>query len=436
MFLYLLSGSAFATKQWYWDYGGSQITASGNTCDALKEAAGKSSNYTCRTQTPGNTVTDLVGGNGIFLFVHPQYGVESGAPFFKTGPAPDLCEAPRYIGPDTSKPPGQQCERVACVSGDSAGRYEIPTAYVDADGEILQYIQHVADVNWCLDGCYAKARTDDGGANMVCAYNPTSTTGVRIATCTSDFVDSNDKCTVPHDPDAPIVPYDPNTPPPTCGGVGQPACPPAGTCGGPGQPGCPPSTCGGVGQPVCYPGGTCGGAGQPSCSNGDGSGPGGTTGGGTTGGGGPTCGVTGKPACAPGGTCGGTGQPACGTGDGSGIPGGVGECGGVNQPACAVSGDGVPSGAGIGGDLAGLKAKNDAGTAAIDGFSLGGLADWFPQFPTAACTNPTVPLPLGGGTATLKICTYVDLLRIFVSAGICFALMLGSVRAIQGALKA
>jgi hypothetical protein len=83
-----------------------------------------------------------------------------------------------------------------------------------------------------------------------------------------------------------------------------------------------------------------------------------------------------------------------------------------------------------------LKAKNDAGKAAIDGFSLGALADWFPQFPTAVCANPTVPLPLGGGTATLKICTYVDLLRILVSAGICFALMLGSVRAIQGALKA
>lgn len=291
--LWLLAGSAFASKQYYWSYGGSQLTASGKTCDALKEAVGKSSNYICITQSPGNTVTDLTGGNGVFLFVHPNYGVENNGPLQYVGPAPDKCDPPRYIGPDTSKPPGQQCERVACVAGDSAGRYGIPTAYVDAEGETLQIIQHVADVNWCIDGCFAKARTDDGGANMVCTYNPTSATGVRIATCESDFVDSNDKCTVPHDSDAPPTPYDPNTPPPTCGGAGQPACPPAGTCGGPGQPGCPPSTCGGVGQPACFPGGTCGGAGQPSCSNGDGSGPGGTTGGGTSGGGGPTCGVTG-----------------------------------------------------------------------------------------------------------------------------------------------
>lgn len=429
LFASQLSASAFAIAQDQWRIGGALTLLRGKTCGDFLNALGRSAAYvSCMNVQlqqikPRDFVLDR---NFSWAPYHPTYGTETNASGSYVGPGPDYCEAPRYTGPDTTKPPGQQCERAACVEGDAAGRYRINVSYVNEDGDTLQVIQHVADARPCLDGCTAKY-TAASTSTMTCGRDATSTSGVYLGTCTLDFYDTADKCVGQYDPTAPPAPYDPDEPPPT------------GTCGGAGQPACPASTCGGAGQPACYPGGTCGAAGQPACTGGDGSGPGGTTAGGGTGtgsGGAPaTCGVAGKPACAPGGTCGGVDQPACAVGDGTGSAGDSNGCGGTNQPACAISGDGMPTVA-PSSDLSATKGKHAEGLGIIDGFSLGPLADWFPHFPTAACVNPSIHNPVTGNPVEMGICTYVDALSVIVTAVICFFFLIGNVRTIQDAMKA
>lgn len=422
-----VSAPAYAVAQYRWSIGGGTYLLKGNTCGDFLDALGKSAAYVSCINVQLQQTKDRTAAldhNFTWAAVSPNYGPEYNASGDYIGPGPDYCEAPRFTGPDTSKPQGQQCERVACVEGDASGSYRINVAYTNEAGDVVQSIQHMDEARPCIDGCVARVTV--ASLPISCSRSESSTSGIYLGTCTANFYDTAERCVGNYDPEAPPAPYDPSTPP-------------AGTCGGAGQPACPPtSTCGGAGQPACYPGGTCGAAGQPACTGGDGSGPGGTTAGGGSGsgsGGGATCGVAGKPACAPGGTCGGVDQPACAVGDGSGTAGSHDGCGGTNQPACAISGEGMPTTAPTG-DLSQTRGKHVEGMGIIDGFSLGPLADWFPHFATAACRNPAIPNPITGGFVEMDICSYVDGLSILVSAIICFFFLLGNVRNIQDALKA
>lgn len=417
--------NASATSTYKWKISGSSTfgLATGSSCGDVLTAVGKSTNYVCGHYGYADQIprTETLDTSMSYIAVHPQYGAEN-YPITYQGPGLDICEAPRYTGPDTSKPPGQQCERAACVSGDSSGSYKIPIGYQNSAGDIVQYIQHVDTASICADLCIAvadKAAILSNPNLLTCTSGAVDSNGMRLNSCTAPFKDTATKCTSPYSESDVPVPYDPNPPPP----------PPS------------PPSCGGSGQPACYPGGTCGAVGQPACTGGDGSGPGGTSAGGGSGGGSstvpPTCGVTGKPACATDGICGGTGQPSCAAGDGSGTPGPVGSCGGMNQPSCKVELVGDGSTGNINGDLSELERQQKSGMDGVGGISVDsiGLFDWFPRIPTASCVNPQVPDPTNGVMRDFPICGAVNTFSKLVSAVICVFCMLGMVAQIQTSMR-
>lgn len=434
--------------QWELTFGGNGgYFVGGLTCEFAKVGLNKPLYYKCGTYNSGPTILDfdiavMKLSNCAYYFYHPTYGRENNCISY-AGEAPDKCESPRYTGPDVSKPRGQQCSRVACVAGDTAGKFEEPIRYYTTSTNATKQSFYAPGTSQgCFDGCIAKPQTNSG----ICPSKVHSD-DVSYQWCEQTYIDTAEKCqhvspapTTTQPAYVPAVtppPPPPEEPPaPTCGVTGKPACP------DPTAP--PPSTCGGPGQPACYPGGTCGGYGQPVCTSGDGSGPGGGTlppGSAVTPPPAPvlaTCGVEGKPACATDATCGAPGKPACGSGDGTASPGSAGSCGGYNQPACYVADEGVPTGTGVYGSTAPIEAENKKGADAVNQISATslGMFDWFPKITTATCANPKVPNPVSGAMTEVPICGPVNVFSKLISAVFCVFALFGMVQCIQSAIKA
>jgi hypothetical protein len=89
-------------------------------------------------------------------------------------------------------------------------------------------------------------------------------------------------------------------------------------------------------------------------------------------------------------------------------------------------------------DLKAIKDKSDAGSSTVDGIteSSTGLKSWLPTIKTAACVNPTVPIPIVGGTKAVPICDTVDVFSKFISAVISVFALYGCIREVQAAMKA
>lgn len=446
--LVLVASPAQAVQQFEYRYGGGGgHMLGGHTCAFAKVVMGKSLTYKCSDYGGAGNVEnfDLASmrlGKS-YYFVHPVYGIEINGPFSYKGQAPDKCEGPRYTGPDTSKPYGQQCTRVACVAGDTAGKFEEPIRYfTTSTGVTMQSFGAPGSSSQCFDGCIAKP-----GSNSGTCPSRVHSGDVSYQFCEQIYLDTATKCQ--HVSPAPTTTqpaYVPSVTPP----VEPPAEPPPETCGVAGKPACPDptkppdSTCGGSGQPACYPGGTCGGYGQPVCTAGNGSGPDGTT---LSPGGSvsplaptpePTCGVAGKPACASDATCGAAGKPPCGSGDGTGSPGNAGSCGGYNQPACYIADEGMPTGAGVNGSLAPLEAENQKGLDSVEKITASslGMFDWFPKVTTATCVNPKVPNPVTGSMTDVPICGSVNIFSKIISGVFCVLALFGMVHCVQSAIKA
>jgi hypothetical protein len=89
-------------------------------------------------------------------------------------------------------------------------------------------------------------------------------------------------------------------------------------------------------------------------------------------------------------------------------------------------------------DLESVKNQDAKGTEAVAGITESsiGLANWFPNIPTAACVDPKVPNPVTGVMVGVPICDKVDIFQTFISGVICVFALFGCVREVQSALKA
>jgi len=85
-----------------------------------------------------------------------------------------------------------------------------------------------------------------------------------------------------------------------------------------------------------------------------------------------------------------------------------------------------------------IQAKNEEGLGVVAGITpeTVNVKNWFPSVPTTACVDPQVPVPLGSGTVTFPICTYVNTFSNLISGVIAFFCILGCVHQVQSALKA
>lgn len=85
-----------------------------------------------------------------------------------------------------------------------------------------------------------------------------------------------------------------------------------------------------------------------------------------------------------------------------------------------------------------VQAKNEEGLGVVAGITpeTVNVKNWFPSVPTAACVDPQVPVPLGGGTVIFPICGYVNTFSNLISGVIAFFCILGCVHQVQSALKA
>lgn len=117
------------------------------------------------------------------------------------------------------------------------------------------------------------------------------------------------------------------------------------------------------------------------------------------------------------------------------------ECGSPGHPPCKIDETDTPDGSKVDQDkdLKSIDDQNKRGNGFIESISaqsLGFVASWFPQIPTASCTNPVIPNPLHSGYAEMEICEPVNKFSSFISAVICFYALIASVHCVQSAVKA
>jgi hypothetical protein len=267
----------------------------------------------------------------------------------------------------------------SCIAGTAAGSQFVSVAYVNYSTlAVLQQFRDPLTVTGVRAGCQIKA-SEVGGAFYDGVVN-----GVALKHVTVYFVETGADGGGEQTPDDSVPEY---------GGSGSG---------------------GGTGGDT---GGGTGGGGTGGDTGGGGTGGGGTGGGGTGGGG------TGDDGSGGGGTGGDGGTGGGGTGGGDTQQ----NCGAPGQPACKIDESGTPTGSGmldalmklvegIGDDRQkGLDdAKSDADKDTSLPFSSLSL-------PSGSCVNPTVSLPGFGGSWTVDICSYVDMLGSMFEAFWAFA---------------
>jgi hypothetical protein len=266
-----------------------------------------------------------------------------------------------------------------CQAGRDAGPADVPVAYVDKDNidRVMQVIRDPMALSGSQGGCVIKA-SSVGGCFYYTASQP------ALQECTVYFQETGADGGSDSPPDT--------TTPAYTGGTG----------GG-----------GGGGTTPGDGGGTTPGDGGGTTPGGGGTTPGG--GGTTPGGGGTTPGG--------GGTTPGDGGGGTAPGGGGSTPGGGGtgdtqaHCGAPGQPACSINEGNTPTG--IGGLMDALTklvdglgearqtgmddAKSDQGKNTSLPFSSASL-------PSGVCVNPTVTLPAIGGSWTVDVCKYFEML--------------------------
>ena len=250
-----------------------------------------------------------------------------------------------------------------CQAGRTAGPADVPVAYVDKDStdKVLQVIRDPLTLKGSQGGC-AIAASEVGG----CFYFTSSQPALK--TCTVYFKETGADAGGDVAPDTSTPAYGGGTTP---GGGGTTPGDGGGTTpgGGGSTPGGDGSTPGG--------GGTTPGDGGGSTTPG---------GGGTTPGGGGTGDTQAH--------CGAPGQPACSINEGN-TPTGIG--GLMDALTKLVDGLGEARQTGID------DAKSDQGKNTALPFSAASL-------PTGVCVNPSVSLPGVGGSWTVDVCKYFEML--------------------------
>jgi hypothetical protein len=105
-----------------------------------------------------------------------------------------------------------------------------------------------------------------------------------------------------------------------------------------------------------------------------------------------------------------------------------------------LQGTGMPSAALKSADptIAQIDGQNKTNSAAVDNITAGsvGIVNWFPSIPTAACVNPQVPNPIGGGMVDVAICDKVDIFSVFINGVIAVFCVFGCIREVSAAIKA